>query len=125
MSCFWKSKFSIFQLFSILGHKMTLNFFECFEPQVYLTLLATLLIISLIVSAINRKILYFYDSLWKYTSVLLSHSHSLQSNRISERLLSGVWLMSCTVLLAAFSGLLRDHLLRPDPIYWIDSLQDL
>ena len=33
--------------------------------------------------------------------------------------------MSCTVLLAAFSGLLRGQLLRPDPIYWIDSLQDL
>ena len=33
--------------------------------------------------------------------------------------------MSCTVLLAAFSGLLRDQLLRHDPIYWIDSLQDL
>ena len=33
--------------------------------------------------------------------------------------------MLCTVLLAAFSGLLRDQLLRPDPIYWIDSLQDL
>ena len=49
----------------------------------------------------------------------------MRSNRTSERLLSGVWLMSCVVLLAAFSGLLRNQLLRPDPIYWIDSLKDL
>ena len=33
--------------------------------------------------------------------------------------------MVCVVLLAAFSGLVRDQLLRPDEIYWIDSLQDL
>ena len=33
--------------------------------------------------------------------------------------------MSCTVLLAAFAGLVRNQLLRPDPMYWIDSLQDL
>ena len=113
------------ELISISGHKTTLNFFECFEPDVYYTLLVTLLIITLTVSAINRNILYFFGYLWKYTSVLLSHSHLININRKSERLLSGLWLMSCTVLLAAFSGLLRNQLLRPDPIYWIDSLQDL
>ena len=57
--------------------------------------------------------------------VLLSKSNTISAKRISERLLSGLWLMSCTVLLAAFAGLVRNLLLRPDPIYWIDSLQDL
>ena len=33
--------------------------------------------------------------------------------------------MSCTVLLAAFSGLLRDKQLKPKPIEWIESLEDL
>ena len=102
-----------------------MSFFACFQPEVYYTLLATLLIISLTISAINRKILYFFGHFWNYISVLLSHSHSFRATRLSEALVSGVWLMSCTVLLAAFSGLLREQLLRPDPIYWIDSLLDL
>ena len=57
--------------------------------------------------------------------VLLSKSLTIIVNRISERLLLGLWLMTCTVLLAAFAGLVRNQLLRPDPIYWIDSLKDL
>ena len=69
--------------------------------------------------------MYFFRYLWNYTSVLLSKSPKINVNRLSERLLSGVWLISCTVLLAAFAGLVRNQLLRPDPIYWIDSLQDL
>ena len=42
-----------------------------------------------------------------------------------ERTLAGIWLLSCTILLAAFSGQLREQILRPDPIDWIDSWEDL
>ena len=42
-----------------------------------------------------------------------------------DRLLSGVWLFACTVLLAAFAGLLRQQMMKPQPIRWIDSLDDL
>ena len=33
--------------------------------------------------------------------------------------------MSCTVLLAAFSGLLRQQQLEPKPIQWVDSFEQL
>ena len=33
--------------------------------------------------------------------------------------------MACTLLLAAFSGQLREFVLKPKPIYWIDSWEDL
>ena len=39
--------------------------------------------------------------------------------------MSGLWLMACTVLLAAFSGKLRDQQLKPKPIYWIETWDDL
>ena len=49
----------------------------------------------------------------------------LPSNTLIDRLLSGVWLMACIVILAAFAGLLTDLLIRRPTIDWIDSLRDL
>ena len=49
----------------------------------------------------------------------------IELKSITDRLLSGVWLMSCTVLLAAFSGQLRKYLIKPKPIEWIDSWKGL
>ena len=42
-----------------------------------------------------------------------------------ERLLRGLWLIVCTLLLFAFSGLLRQQILRPKSVQWIDSWEDL
>ena len=42
-----------------------------------------------------------------------------------ERNLMGIWLMSCTVLLAAFAGLLRNQMIKQQTIRWIDSWDDL
>ena len=33
--------------------------------------------------------------------------------------------MSCTVILAAFSGQLREQIIKPKPIHWIDSWEEL
>ena len=33
--------------------------------------------------------------------------------------------MTSTVMMAAFSGLLREQMMKPQPIRWIDSLDDL
>ena len=35
------------------------------------------------------------------------------------------WLLMCVILTAAFSGMLRDLLIKPRPIYWVDSWDDL
>ena len=40
-------------------------------------------------------------------------------------MLSGVWLMACLLLLSAFSGQLREQILRPRKIHWIDTWDDL
>ena len=88
-------------------------------------MLATIIVISLTVSTSKRRIRSFFDSLWTCISVLLSHSISLPSNTSIVRLLFGVWLMSCTLLLVAFAGILTDHMIRRQTIKWIDSLRYL
>ena len=40
-------------------------------------------------------------------------------------MLSSLWLMVCLTLMSAFSGMLRDLLIKPHPIYWVDSWDDL
>ena len=42
-----------------------------------------------------------------------------------HRILPGLWLLISTIFLGAFSGQLRMQILRPKPIYWIDSWDDL
>jgi hypothetical protein len=97
----------------------------CFECEVYYSLIVSLLITTLIITAINRSLKSLFHYLWLYSSVLLSKTMLIKPKTGLERVLSSVWLMSCTVLLAAFSGLLRDQLLKPEPIYWVDSWEDL
>ena len=40
-------------------------------------------------------------------------------------ILSSHWLVMCVILTAAFSGMLKDLLIKPRTIYWIDSWDDL
>ena len=67
----------------------------------------------------------FINHMWNYFTVLLSDHYSMIGRKGVDRLLSGVWLMACTVLLAAFAGLLRRQMMKTQPIRWIDSLDDL
>ena len=67
----------------------------------------------------------FFNYLWKYCTVIFSDHYSTRVTKGVDRLLSGIWLVSCTVLLAAFAGLLREQMMKTLPIRWIDSLDDL
>ena len=76
-------------------------------------------------SCYKRSFKTFFSTFWSYLSVILSDYYSVPVYTLKERLLSGVWLAVCTILLAAFSGKLREQLLKPKPIEWIDSWDDL
>ena len=67
----------------------------------------------------------FFVTFWAYLSVIISDTYTIKMKTLLERNLMGIWLMSCTVLLAAFAGLLRNLMIKPKPIYWIDSWNDL
>ena len=80
---------------------------------------------SIVIGIARKSVKTLLSTLWSYLSVILSDYYNLKIESTIDRQLTGVWLISCTVLLAAFSGVLRDLLIKPKPIYWIDSLEDL
>ena len=110
---------------TIKGSDSIFKIFESFDDNIYLATIASSLAMSLLVAISHRSIKTFFSYLWSYLSVILSDYYALKIESRIDRLLTGVWLMSCTVLLAAFSGVLRELMIRAKPIYWIDTWEDL
>ena len=98
--------------------------FACLDFEIYIGIFTSIIFCALLSSLAERRPGLFFKYTWSFLSVILS-DNSFRAKKLFDRLLSGVWLISCTVLLAAFSGQLREHLLKGKPIKWIDSWQDL
>ena len=100
--------------------------FQVFDAEIYLGILTSLIILTL-ASCLNNKftIVTFIKNIWNYFIVLLSENNSIIRRKGVERLLSGVWVIASTILMAAFAGLLTEQMMKPQPIRWIDSLDDL
>ena len=99
--------------------------FACLSSGVYFGIIASITVISFVISVYKHSLKSFFTTFWSFISVLLSDTFSLPINTLIDRQLTGVWLMSCTVLLAAFAGQLRTQLMKRKPIYSIDSLEHL
>ena len=99
--------------------------FENFEPEVYYGIIASIIVISFVTSLYKQSLKSFFTTFWAYLSVILSDYYSIKVKTFLERTLAGIWLLSCTIFLAAFSGHLREQILRPAPIEWINSWEDL
>ena len=81
--------------------------------------------ISLVIGLKNKSIKTFFETVWQYFSVILSEYFSIKPIGHFERSLAAIWLLSCNVLIALYSGHLWDLLVRPQPIDKIDSWDDL
>ena len=99
--------------------------FEAFDVEIYYCIMASLVFISFVISLYKRSLKSFFTTLWSYASVILSDYYTIRLNKSIDRFISGVWLITCTILLAAFSGQLREQQMKPQPIFWIDSIEDL
>ena len=99
--------------------------FECFEPEVYYGIIASIIVISFVTSLYKQSLKSFFTTFWSYLSIIISDFHSNEKKVIFNKILSGVWLMVCLIFLSAFSGQLREQILRPRTIHWIDSWDDL
>ena len=108
-----------------IGSEQILRLFHCFDNDVYYMILISIAIISCVISMHKKSLRVWLNTFWVYLTSLLSEYHSFPSKTILYRLMSCPWLMGCVVLLAAFSGKLRDQILKGEDIYWIDSLRDL
>ena len=108
-----------------IGEDTLFKHFACFEPEVYFGIIASIIVISFVTSLYKQSLKSFFTTFWSYLSVILSDYHSIKIRSTFEKIFAGLWLIVCTLLLAAFSGQLRDFVLKPKPIYWIDSVEDL
>ena len=54
--------------------------FECFEPEVYYGIIASIIVISFVTSFHKRSLKSFLTTFWSYLSVILSDYFSLKSD---------------------------------------------
>ena len=100
--------------------------FTVFDWEIYYAIFTWILVISVVSALSRRSLKTFIKTFWIYLSQILSDFSLPHKNKtLMDTILSGIWLLSCTVLLAAFSGHLRNRQLTPKPVVWIDSWQDL
>ena len=107
------------------GHELFYQF-KCFETEVYYGIIVSIVLISGLISVYKKSVKTFLEVFWTYFSVIINgSSDSLKFQHNFDRLIFSVWLLVCTLIMSAFSGQLRDQLIKPRPIEWIDSWQDL
>ena len=103
-----------------------MKYFGLLDAEIYLTINICIVILSLItVLQKGRSLRSLSTIMWSYLSVILSDYIPMKIRSTVDRLLSGVWLISCTVILAASAGLMRQKMMKRYSIEWIDSLDDL
>ena len=96
---------------------------EAFEIEIYYAIILSLVVISGVMSVHKKSIKVFFETFWSYFSVILHGSCDIDTK--ASLVMPNLWLLSCTILLAAFSGKLLTFLMIPQPVYWINSWDDL
>ena len=99
--------------------------FECFEVEVYYAIILSIIALTFVDCLNERKFKSFFNTFWSYFSIILSDYFIKKIEKNFNRIIFGLWLMACTVLLAAFSNELWMQLIKRQDIVWIDSLEDL
>jgi hypothetical protein len=106
------------------------SYFQSFDIIVWIMILLSLALISLLLSIKKLSISNFLLIYYQYSSVLQSepffrsaYNKSLKS--ITNKLILIVWLLMCTVLLSAFASVQRTFFIKCLPYDNIDSWEDL
>ena len=108
-----------------IGSEHLLRVFHCFKPEVYYAILLSILVISCVYSAQRKSLKRLVETAWAFISAILSQCHSYPDKTLFDHLMSCPWLIGCVIMIAGFSGILRDQILKGEDIHWIDSLSDL
>lgn len=97
----------------------------CFDIEIYYAIFVSLILFSSLYALKNNSLKIFFKTVWTYTSIILSDNYSIKLSKNFDRYMAGLWLISCTILLAAFSGQLWNRLMRAQTIDMIRSWNDL
>ena len=98
---------------------------ECFDSEVYYCIIASIIVISGVISGYRKSVKIFISNFWSYSSVLINGSYKLDQSCSLTMILSSNWLLMSVILMASFSGMLKDLFIKPRPILWVDTWDDL
>jgi len=101
------------------------EFVLAFEAPVWITLFITMLLIPLSFCVIEKTFSGYFRNLWNYSYLILSEAIPKMPKSSMKRFVLTFWLLACTVLLSAYSGVIRDQFIRANPDVVIDSWEDL
>jgi len=122
---FSKNFLQIKHLFTFSAEWPIFDYFNCLDRQIYYWIIISLISIGLLFSLKSRSLWAFWSTFWEFGTIILSDCYAHQIRGNLYRIISGIWLMSCVLLLSISSGGLWDFLIRLQPTDKIDSWDDL
>jgi uncharacterized membrane protein YcgQ (UPF0703/DUF1980 family) len=109
------------------GQRYIFDYFLSFDTKVWLFMILTLIIISLMMSLTQRSFKLILSNFWHFSSILLSEifPKRMITNNLTQRIIICFWLIFCTIFLSAFSGVLYGFFIKNIPNDVIDSWDEL
>jgi hypothetical protein len=106
------------------------TFFHGFDIYSWISMLIAIVLISCYKSFIENSLLTFLNSFWRYLAVLLSEpfpkiDYKKAIKSVHLKIILIIWLLSCTVLLASFSGVLLKYFITSLQSDVIDTFEQL
>ena len=95
------------------------------DNETYAFIIISLITFGLLFALIKRKFSVFWSTVWDFASVILSDIFARRITGNIQRIIAGIWLMVCILLLSLYSGGLYEMLVCKQPIDKINSWDDL
>jgi hypothetical protein len=106
------------------------KFVESFDMFIWIAFILSICLISLFVTIQQNSIKNYFLYFWQYSALLLSEPittfvYKRDLHFRSNKIILSFWLLSCTVLLSAFAGVIRVFFIKSIPNNNIDSWEQL
>ena len=101
------------------------QFLNCWDHNIYLALFLSIVAIGCVYGLIKRSFNAMLESMWSYTSVLLSDYFAIKVKNLKPRFLAIIWLLVNTLLLSLYAGFLYDFIIRGQIVDKIEKKEEL
>jgi hypothetical protein len=109
------------------GKKIIFEYFQTFDPYLWILILITLLLVSLIMASIRKSSKEFLSNFFLFLSFLLSDviPKRVLPKELSGKIIFNFWFISSTLLLINFSAYIHGFFVKNIPNDAIDSWDEL
>ncbi len=107
------------------GRREQFKFLNGFDKYVWITILITIFFIPICMAIIEKTFSNYLSNFWNYSYFILSETIPRIPTNLRKRYILTYWLLSCTILLAAYGGVIKDIFLKPVPDVVVNSWNDL